>query len=281
MKSVVITGGTDGIGRGLAQVYLERGDRVIVVGTAQAKGDAFLAAAQNVGASGRASFVRADLSTRADNNAVISQLTASLDRIDVLVLGARFHRSARVETVDGIEANFALFYLSRYLLSHGLIEPLRRADSAVILNFGASALTAPPRWDDLQLTRGYHGVAAMGHAGRLNDLLALDFVDRYADANVRYVINHPGVVATSFAGEYEHAPATATDVAQLRLIGKSVDTAVQQVLPFLDSVDQPRLVAIYEGVAQPLHPELWSLADAHRLRELTLGVLGSVKDWAL
>jgi len=272
MKTVVITGGTDGIGRALAQTYLERGDQVAVVGTSQAKGDAFLAAASALRAQSRAWFLQADLGLIDENTRLVDRLSGQFDRLDVLVLGARYHRSARVETPDGFEANFALFYLSRYLLSHGLVGPLGRADSAVILNFGAAGLAGPPRWDDLQLSRHYHGVAAMGHAGRLNDLLAVDFVDRYRDSNVRYVINHPGVVSTSFAGEYDHTPETAAAVAQLRVTGKTIDAAVQQIVPFLDSAGQARLTAVHEGIAVPLHPET-SLTDARRLHDITRQLL--------
>lgn len=275
MKTIVITGGTDGIGRALAQTYLERGNQVVVVGTSQAKGDAFRAAARDLGAQDRAWLIRADLSLVEENTRLVERLSAQFTALDVLVLGARYHRSARAETPDGFEANFALFYLSRYLLSHGLVGPLSRSGSAVILNFGAAGLADSPRWDDLQLTREYHGVAAMGHAGRLNDLLAADFADRYRDANIRYVINHPGVVSTSFAGEYDHAPATGAEVARLRVTGKTADTAVRQILPFLDSAGHARLTAVYEGAAVPLDPQTWSLTDARRLHDITRQLLHS------
>ncbi|GLL02172.1 hypothetical protein [Dactylosporangium matsuzakiense] len=49
---------------------------------------------------------------------------------------------------------------------------------------------------------------------------------------VPYVQNHPGVVATSFAGEYDAA--TAAHVDGLRVSGESVAEAVAQILPFLD-----------------------------------------------
>lgn len=273
MKTIVITGGTDGIGRGLADTYLRRGDRVIVVGTSRAKGEGFLAAASGLHARDRAEFFPADLSSVQGNLRLVTELSTRIDALDVLVLGARYHRSTRVLTSDGFESNFALFYLSRYLLSHGLAGLLSRADRPVVLNFGAAGLTGPVRWDDLQLERDYHGVAAMGHAGRLNDLLALDVSDRYPESGISYVINHPGVVVTSFAGEYDDAPITAQQVDQLRATGKSVETAVRHILPFLDPTERVPLTAVHEGAAVPLDPEAWSLRDARSLHEITRELL--------
>jgi hypothetical protein len=164
MAATVITGGTDGIGRALADTYLDRGHNVLVVGTSSEKGKRFLEAAASRGAGDRAQFLRADLSLVAENNRTIDWIAERYPAIDVLVLGARYHRSTRVETADGFESNFALFYLSRFLLSHGLVSVLRRAEHATVLNFGGSGLTGPVRWDDLQLRRNYPGTGATSSA---------------------------------------------------------------------------------------------------------------------
>ncbi|MEO3875156.1 SDR family NAD(P)-dependent oxidoreductase [Nonomuraea sp. B12E4] len=160
MKTVVITGGTDGIGRGLALTYVDRGDRVVMIGTDPAKGENVVAAAPSMSPN-RVAFIRADLELVDENHRVVDELTNALDQVDVLVLGARYQRSKRTETADGLESNFALTYLSRFLLSHGLIDLLARADSPVVLNFGGAGGFGPPRWDDLQQRTQYSGLTAM------------------------------------------------------------------------------------------------------------------------
>jgi NAD(P)-dependent dehydrogenase (short-subunit alcohol dehydrogenase family) len=267
MATAVITGGTDGIGRGLAEEYLRRGFEVLVIGRDERKGAAFTRTVE------RARFISADLSRVAENRRLVEWIFEHHPALDVLVLGARYHQPRRVLTADGLESNFALFYLSRFLLSHGLVGPLSRAEHPVVLNFGGSGQTGPARWNDLQLERGYHGVGAMGHAGHLNDLLGVDFVSTYASTGIRYVLNHPGVVATSFAGEYDHAPVTKAQVDQLRVVGKSVATAVTQILPFLEPPAREPLTAVLEGRRVPLEPRSRYLDDAHRLHGLTVDLL--------
>ncbi|WP_218002944.1 SDR family NAD(P)-dependent oxidoreductase [Nocardia asiatica] len=53
MKTAVITGGTDGMGKALALTYLRRGDQVVVIGTDASKGQAMLDAAAELEAGAR------------------------------------------------------------------------------------------------------------------------------------------------------------------------------------------------------------------------------------
>ncbi|MFE3112937.1 SDR family NAD(P)-dependent oxidoreductase [Kitasatospora indigofera] len=273
MATAVITGGTDGIGRALADTYLERGHDVLVLGTSAEKGRAFVDAAARSGAGDRARFVRADLSRVAENRRVIDLITETCRAVDVLVLGARYHRSTRVETPDGFESNFALFYLSRFLLSHGLVELLGRAERGTVLNFGGAGLTGPVRWNDLQLRRNYPGTGALGHSGALCDLLGVHFGRVHRDTPVRYVLNHPGVVSTSFAGEYDSS--TAAHVDRLRTSGKPVSLAVAQILPFLDA-PPARLTAVLEGRQVSTRGPGFDPRDAARLHQETEKLLAGL-----
>lgn len=260
MTTAVITGGTDGIGRALAETYLARGHTVVVIGRNEGKG--LDLASRHKGAH----FLRADLSLVSENTRVIGQIRERFDSLDLLVLGARFHQRCPVLTEDGFERCFSLFYLSRYLLSHGLYALLAAAPDATILNFGASWQISSVNWTDLQLLSSYNGIHAMGHAGHLNDLLAVDLTARFADLGVRNVVNHPGVVATSFAGEYDAA--TRQHVESIRSTAKPVGTAVAQILPYLDH-PLTNLAFVYEGQRLPIQIGDRELADARRLALMT------------
>jgi len=271
MRNVVITGGTDGIGRALAQEYLRRGETVVVVGSNAAKGRDVLAAADRLGAGDRARFLRADLSLVSAGRRVVRWIEKEFDRVDLLVLAARYHRPERTLTAEGFESNFALFYLSRFVLSHGLSVLLARASRPVVLNFAACGLAGPVRWDDLQGEREYHGVGAMGHAGSLNDLLGAGFAAVHPGSPVAYVLNHPGVVATSFAGDYD--PATAERVDALKRSGKTVHEAVAQILPHLDSARPGRLTAVVQGRQVSTDTPAFDERAASRLDALTRRLL--------
>ncbi|MCO1658337.1 SDR family NAD(P)-dependent oxidoreductase [Pseudonocardia humida] len=189
-RTIVITGGTRGIGSALARERLRRGDAVVAVARDAALGRRFVEEGGD-----RAGFIAADLSTVAGTREVAAELADRHPVIDALVLGAHSMRPGRHVTAEGLEATFALYYLSRHVLLHALAEPLTRADRAVTINLSGAGMTAGRiHWDDLQLTRGYSATKANLQAGRANDLLGVAFAEEHP--GISTVAYNPGFVDT-------------------------------------------------------------------------------------
>jgi NAD(P)-dependent dehydrogenase (short-subunit alcohol dehydrogenase family) len=273
MKTYVITGGTDGIGRALALKYLERGQEVIVVGRSAEKGEAWLDAARHHAAAGRAHFVQADLGLVAETRAVIANIRATWAKIDALVLCARHFRTTRLVTAEGFENTFAHFYLSRFVLSHELADLLEAADTPVILNVAGPGGGGEIHWEDLQFAREYDGQRALAQGGRLNDLLGVGFADSRPATTVRYVLLNPGTVSTSFSGQY--TPDVMTQIEAIRRSAQPVEEAIAPILTLLDTPPAALLSAVVRGEPLSPHGPAFAIGEARRLHEHTERLLAA------
>ncbi|WP_253667533.1 SDR family NAD(P)-dependent oxidoreductase [Streptoalloteichus tenebrarius] len=268
----MISGGTDGMGRALALTALRRGDTVVVVGRDERKGQVFLDAAASSGAEGRAFFLGADLSLVSENRRVVRRITEGFPVVDALVLCARHFRSTRLVTAEGLENTFALEYLSRFLLSHGLVPSLRRADAPVVVNVAGPGVPKPEiHWDDPGLGGNYHGVTAQLQAGRANDLLGVAFAGEHASSGIRYVLLNPGGVATSFSGEYDAE--TAAHVESLKRFGKPVEEGIRPIVARVDDPPAEPLSAFVEDRRITLADHGFDPEPAARLLALTRTLL--------
>jgi PPOX class probable F420-dependent enzyme len=233
VKTYVITGGTDGMGRAVALARLRRGDEVAIIGRNAEKGSAFVATAARLGAAGRAHFVNADLSMVGETRKAIDEIRAIFSKVDGLVLCARHYRSARSVTPEGFETTFALFYLSRFVASYEMTDLLDAAEDPIILNVcGPGANPGEIHWHDLGREQDYDGMDAQMQGGLLNDLLGIGFARNRPSRKIRYVLLNPGMVNTSFSGQYD--PETAAQVEALRMTAKPVEEGIRPILAILD-----------------------------------------------
>lgn len=84
-KVAVITGGTAGLGRGIAEGFLREGAKVVLNGRTQEKGDKVLA---ELGAGDRAVFRQGDVMVQSDIESLVDFAVEHFGRIDIMVNNA-------------------------------------------------------------------------------------------------------------------------------------------------------------------------------------------------
>ena len=147
-KSVIVTGGSKGIGRGIAKVFASEGARVLLVGRHPDTGEP--AAREIVDAGGAASFFRADVS---DHGEVAAMVEAAVDRhggVDVLCSNAGVFPSARLDemTEEEWDTVNSINLKGTFLTVKACLPELKRSDAGRVLL--TSSITGPitgyPGW---------------------------------------------------------------------------------------------------------------------------------------
>ncbi|WP_395108123.1 SDR family NAD(P)-dependent oxidoreductase [Actinomadura sp. SCN-SB] len=237
MRTIVITGGTDGMGAALARHFLKAGDRVVVLGRSRSKFQALVTTvtSKDQSAASRAEYIAADLSLVADSRRVVEHLKANHERIDALVLAASFIRQRRHTTSEGHEASWALFFVSKYLFVTGLATLLHAAERPVVVNTAVpGARPDAIDFDDLQMINGFTFKRSNAQQRRANELLGI--LATIQNPDLTYVTWGPArLVRSSFAGELSTGMKAASAILGT-LIGQRPEAAV---LPIIDIIDAP------------------------------------------
>jgi NAD(P)-dependent dehydrogenase (short-subunit alcohol dehydrogenase family) len=184
---VLITGATDGLGRGLAQALDADGHTVLVHGRSQERIAATLA---ELG--GDARSYRADLSSLAEVRRLAEEVLADEGHLDVLVNNAGIGGGdgSREESADGHELRFAVNYLAGYLLTRRLLDLLRRSAPSRIVNV-SSAGQAPIDFDDVMLEHGYDDTQAYCQSKLAQIMFTFDLAQELAGDGVAATCLHP------------------------------------------------------------------------------------------
>jgi retinol dehydrogenase-14 len=216
-KSVLVTGGTGGIGRATAAGLAALGARVGITGRDPVRTEAAVASIRAAPGSPAVDGFAADLSVRAGVRRLAAQVLDTYPRLDVLVNNVGGFWAHRHVTADGLERTFALNHLAPFLLTGLLLDRLTASAPARIITVSSGA-HAQGRidFDDLQGERDYSGQRAYSQSKLANVMFTYELARRLDGTGVTATVLHPGVVRTSFGAEDQAAYlAVMTGVARL------------------------------------------------------------------
>ena len=209
-ETALVTGGTDGIGKAIARRLAERGSEVIIVGRDPEKGARAERELRAAAGHQHVRFLQADLGLMRDTDRLADGIIDSVPKLHRLVLCAGVIRGRRVLTSEGVESNFAVNYLSRFVLTGRLLPLLQMsgvpAAAARITIIGGAAMNGRIQYDDVNLTRNF-GIARMvSQFCQANDVFVIEQARRLAEngAPPRVTITtlKVGVVRTSIRRDF-------------------------------------------------------------------------------
>ena len=154
-RSVIVTGGTKGIGRGVTAVLAGLGAKVCVIGRNEEDGAARMEALRKSG--GTASFCRADVKRQADMERAAATVAAEFGGLDILCANAGIYPQARLEemTENAWDEVFATNLKGMLFSIQACLPYLKRsaAGRIVLMSSITGPLTGYPGWSHYGATK--------------------------------------------------------------------------------------------------------------------------------
>ena len=274
MKTILVTGGTDGVGKGLVLHYLKNNYQVIAVGSSLEKAQLLREDAKQMKQEKNLHVIQANLSLMSENYRLVQEVKELVQSLDGMILCAASLKPQEkyIETAEGLEFTFALYYGSRYVLSYELKGLLEQAEHPFIINVAAPGMKGQVQWDDLQFKQNYNGQTVQFHGSRLNDLLGVQFVETDTVEKISYMLFNPMAVRTPGAAKMFEGKSLAKRMGRLyyKLLGKDINDIVIMITIHVDSIKKSHGLYAFKQIANvPLTMPTFDKDNAKKLHTLT------------
>jgi len=162
-RVVIVTGGAQGIGKGIARYQLERGQRVVIADVDAEAGQETQEEYQGLG---EIAFIETDVSNEVSIQRCVQHVVEAHKRIDALINNAGLARPPR-EPVETLSLEVWNRYLATnltgcFLMAKHCVPHLRQARGAIVNIASTRAIQSEPHTEAYSATKG--GVVALTHA---------------------------------------------------------------------------------------------------------------------
>jgi NAD(P)-dependent dehydrogenase (short-subunit alcohol dehydrogenase family) len=275
-KTVLITGGTGGIGRAAAIGLSSMGARVGVTGRDRMRAERAAAAIADESGNPAVDVFVADLSSQAEVRRLADEVLSAYPRLDVLLNNVGGFWAHRHVTADGLERTFALNHLAPFLLTGLLLDRLTASAPARVVTVSSRAQALGKiDFEDLMGERRYSGKRAYNQSKLANVMFTHELSGRLEGTKVTATVLHPGMTRTAFSAE-DPARAMAPMVVAMRPFMKSPERGADTAVYLAGSPEAEGVTGQYfaNRKARKSHKSSYDSATTARLWRVSADLVG-------
>ncbi|WP_285767291.1 SDR family oxidoreductase [Peribacillus sp. SI8-4] len=197
-KRAIVTGANSGMGLATVIALAKKNMHVIMLCRNEEKGRKALEWAKEESHSNSIELMIGDLASIESIHQFAEEFKENHDSLDLLINNAGVVTLKRQETKDGFESMLGVNHLGHFLLTHLLIDELKRSEDGrvVIVSSGAH------KWGNFDFAdphfhKGFNVVKGYGRSKLANVWFMKGLAKRLAGTSVSVNALHPGAVATN------------------------------------------------------------------------------------
>lgn len=196
MRTILITGSTDGIGMQTAFDLAKQGHEIIIHGRNESRGTDILNKLKFQTGNDKLHYLNADLTDFSAIHEMAGNIKTKFNKIDVLINNAGVYDNQRVILANGYEKTFMVNHLSHFSLTLQLLDLLKNAEAARIVNVSSMAQTGSIDFDNLNGEKYYDGYNAYALSKLENVLFTYKLARGLKNTGITVNALHPGVIST-------------------------------------------------------------------------------------
>ena len=194
-KIILITGATSGIGFQTALALAKMGAQVAVTGRSKPSAEEAVTKLKTESGNSLVDYLMEDLSAQKNVGALAGLFKARYERLDVLINNAGLASSQKELTEDGLESDFAMNVVTPFLLTHLLMDSLKKSPSPRVVTLMGGDVPATLDMDNLQSEKSFDGLNTYSQTKLAMMVLMYEFAQREKGMTIN--VCYPGQASTN------------------------------------------------------------------------------------
>ena len=269
-KICVITGATSGVGKETAKALAKMGATVVLPVRNSMKGDTLKDEILAETPDAKLDLMHCDLASFESIRQFAKEFKAKYNELHILINNAGIWEYKRNLSEDGIEMNFAVNHLAPFLLTHLLLETIKKSAPARIINVSSNAHKySKMNFPDLEFEKKYSSIKSYSQSKLANILFTKKLSQQMRGSGVTVNSLHPGFVKT---GLFDKMPGFIVKIMGLFMI--SPVKGAQTTIYLATSPDVEKTSGEYfseskrqkpssEALRQDVADKLWGISEKY------------------
>lgn len=268
-KTILITGATSGIGKETALGLAKLGATIVFTTRDDAKGEKtkndLIATTQNK----NIHMLTCDLASFTSIRTCCKEFTSKYDNLHVLINNAGVWDFTRKTSKDDIENIFATNYLAPFLMTHLLLDTIKKSAPSRIINVSSGLHYGTIHFDDIEFKQKFSGLKAYTQSKLALILFTRLLAKKLDGTGVTVNVVHPGVNKTNLGRD-----AGGFSQIMFKLLGKNPKIGAETSIYLASSPEVEKITGEYfakkkikqsskESYNMDLAKKLWDVSKTY------------------